>query len=109
MEYLGNGLREMFEVRESLVYGCLCGVRMTVMLDSNAEHPEAVVSDGVVLDPGFVFQDVVDRLGEKADEGVSFRCGDEYATQLELQDFADPIERRLELCCRIPCSVLARS
>ena len=82
---------------------------MSVMLDGNAENPEAVITDGVVLYSGFVLQNVVDRPCEEANERVSLRCRDEYAIQLELQNFADPVERRLELCRRIPCPVLASS
>lgn len=62
----------MLEVRETLVDRCLCGVCVTVVLDGNTEYPETVVANGVILDPSLVLKDVVDRLGEKTDEGVSF-------------------------------------
>jgi hypothetical protein len=71
---------------------------MSMVLDCNAENPEAVVSDCVALDPGLVLKDVVDRLGEEADEGVPLRCGDEYATELQLQYFAHAVQRCLKLC-----------
>jgi hypothetical protein len=45
-------------------------VCMSMVLDRNAQHPEAVVPNGIALDSGLVFEDVVHRLGEEADEGV---------------------------------------
>ena len=71
-------------VNRDTFYVCLVlTISMTVMLDSNAQDPKAMVSDCIVLDPCLVLEDVIHWFGEKADESVSLRSRNKDTTKLE--------------------------
>lgn len=76
-------------------------------LDGKAQNSEAMVAYRIVLDSGFVLEDVVYRLCEEANESVALRRGNEYAAQLESQHLAHPVKGCFQLCCSIPGAFFA--
>lgn len=79
---------------------------MTVVLHSNAEHLEAVHSDGRGFYPLLALQHHVDRPSKESNKCVSLARGEEDLGQLELQDLAHNLQGSLELCGRIPSCLL---
>lgn len=77
-----------------------------MMLDRNAQDPEAVHPDCGVLYPCLALQDMVDGLGEEPNESVPLRGRNEYSREFEPQDFTHDVQRRGKLRGSIPASVL---
>lgn len=58
-------------------------VTMAMMLDSDTQNLECVHANGCVLDALFALEDEVDGAGQKADEGIPLRGGEEYLAKLQ--------------------------
>lgn len=55
---------------------------MSVVLDCDTEDSETVHLDSIVLHPGLVFENMVNRLREQTYKGVALGGSDEYTGQL---------------------------
>lgn len=63
-----------------------------MVLDSDAQDPEAMIPYCIALDSRFIFEDVVDWLREEANKGVTLGGRHKYTAQLKPQYLAHAVE-----------------
>ena len=80
---------------------------MSVVLHGKAQDPKTMVSNRVILHSRLILQNVVNRLGEQANEGVPFGGCDKYTAQLESEHLAHSVQCSFQLCRSIPATIFA--